>query len=139
MGCDGDQLEEWQFCPVNKSHESIKISSPLVCPFNGNMVSSSSLALMSSKTRLMKTHKLCYIHHISRLVKLKGKHSHASISFFSCSSTSTAIPSHRLVAVLRENCTSLMAFTVSVLFFKSSKRLSAASRKASFTISPSLK
>jgi len=51
-------IEEQQFCLVNKSHiKSIKnILNLIHCPFNDKMVSSSSLALMSLKPILMKTH-----------------------------------------------------------------------------------
>ena len=71
-------LKSGSFVSLTNPMKALKISSPLVCPYNGKTVSSSSLALMSSKTILMKT-QLCHIHHISRLVKLEGNHSQVSI------------------------------------------------------------
>ena len=126
-------LQSGNFVSQTNPMKALKISSPLVCLFNGKMVSHSSLALMSSKTILMKT-QLCHIHHISRLVKLEGKAFTRINILLQLLLDIAAIPSLHLVVVLRETCTSLMAFTISVLFLKSSKRPSAALRKASFTI-----
>ena len=73
ISCDGDQLEGRQFCLANKPMKALKISSPLVCPFNGKMVSSSSFGAHVFKNHPDENTQLCHIHHISRLVKLEGK------------------------------------------------------------------
>ena len=90
------------------------------------------------KIILMKTHN-CATSTISvDSSNWRKKHSQASVSFLSCSTTSTAIPSHRLIVALRESCTSLMATRSMLYFWSLQKRLSAALRKTSFTLSPSL-
>ena len=80
------------------------------------MMSSSSLELMSSKAILMKAHNCATFTISVDSSNGRERHSRASINFLSCSST--AFPSHCLVEVFWESCTF------------------AASRKASFTISP---
>jgi len=72
MSCDGDQLEDRKFCLANESHECIKYVRTSG-PSNGKMVSSSSLAVMSSENNPDENTQLCHVHHISRLVKLEEK------------------------------------------------------------------
>lgn len=92
---------------ANKFHESIKISLPLLYPFNGKVVSTSSLDLMSPKTILVKTHIWATSAKTVDSSNWRKKLSHASMSL-SCSSTSAAIPLHRRVTVFLDNCTSLI-------------------------------
>jgi len=90
--------------PIPRKHQ--KYPHLLWCPFNGKLVSSSSLALMSSKSIVINTHN-CGPSTISvDSSKWREKHSHAFITFLSCSSTSTAVPSQCFVEVLWERCTS---------------------------------
>ena len=63
------------------------MSSSLAGPFNYKIVSRSSLEIVSSKTILMKTHN-CATSTISvGSSNVREKHSHASINFLSCYST----------------------------------------------------
>ena len=123
-------IMERQFCLFNKAHKN-KISFSRV--FHGKEVSRSPLTVMSSKTILMKRHN-CATYQSTRQSAVKGTHTvskHPQLLLH--------IHSH----FLSMHCNAgefhfFAAFMVCALFLKCSKRLSAASRKASFTILPSL-
>ena len=112
-------IGERQLCLFNKTHILFSVMSL-------QRGSRSSLAVMSSKTMLMKRHN-CATYQSTRQSGGKGTHTllHIHSHSFAC-------------LVLRESSAFLMDFTICALFLKCSKRLSAASRKASFTILPSL-
>ena len=68
-------MKSGSFVSLRNPMKTLKISSPLVCPFNGKMVSRSQNAPWCSclKNNPDENTQLCHIHHISRLVKLEGK------------------------------------------------------------------
>jgi len=55
--------------------EALNITSTLVCPFNGEMISSSSMAIMSSKTTPMKIHIVPHpLYQSNRQIRGKSTH-----------------------------------------------------------------
>jgi len=84
------------------------------------MVSSSSLVLTYLKTIPDENTQLFHIYHISRLVKLEIKAHTCQYSSSVAHYTST--PSHHLVLVLLESCTSLMVFMICVFIFEVFKK-----------------